>query len=294
MCVIVPRFCPDPMELKIAASIVTYNTDKDELARCIASLLHDRVGRIYICDNSPGDSLREICGLSEKLRYMHNPANPGYGSAHNAAIRASLREGYAYHLVINSDVYFEPGVMPELASVMEKDREVVQITPNVVYPDGRTQYACRLLPTPADLIMRRFFPFLLPKKRKSRYLLEFFNRKRCADVPYHMGCFMFFRSSAFEKAGMFDERFFMYPEDIDITRRMHRIGKTLFWPGATIVHAHRAESYRSIRMLCIHSVNMIRYFNKWGWSRDGERKEFNRRVLSELGYEARQNAPHAS
>ena len=104
-----------------------------------------------------------------------------------------------------------------------------------------------------------------------RYTLEFWNHQSEADIPYHQGSFMFFRIACFEKVGLFDERFFMYPEDIDITRRMHRYYKTIFYPQVTIVHAHRAASYKSKKMLKIHMVNMIKYFNKWGWIFDKER-----------------------
>lgn len=268
----------------IAASIVTYKTDRDELLRCVNALLLDGVDRVYICDNSPDDALRDMGCLSERVSYIFNDCNRGYGAAHNVAIRLSLRNGFRYHLVINSDVYFERGTVGKIIDFMESDAKVVQLTPNVVYPDGRVQFACRMLPAPADLILRRFVPRFLFRKREGRYLLEFFDRKKCADIPYHMGCFMFFRCSAFDKVGLFDERFFMYPEDIDITRRMHRIGKTVFWPGATVVHAHRAASYKSVRMLWVHIVNMVRYFNKWGWFCDNERKSFNRKLLSDLNY----------
>lgn len=88
----------------------------------------------------------------------------------------------------------------------------------------------------------------------------------------------------FQKVGLFDERFFMYPEDIDITRRMHRWYRTMFVPSVTIVHAHRAASYKNKKMLKIHMVNMIKYFNKWGWIVDKERSAWNRKLLDELGY----------
>lgn len=272
------------MSNNIAASIVTFKTDIKEFFYCLNSLLHDNVERIYVCDNSPNDLLRNFCKMSNSISYIHMEKNIGYGRAHNIAIRLSLQEGFKYHLVINPDVYFEQGTIERIVEFMDSDEGTVQLTPNVIYPDGRVQFACRMLPTPCDLILRRFMPSFLFKKRENRYLLKFFDRKSCVDIPYHMGCFMFFRCSAFEKAGLFDERFFMYPEDIDMTRRMHRIGKTLFWPGATVVHAHRAASYKSFRMLWIHIVNMIRYFNKWGWFCDMERKVFNMKLLSDLGY----------
>lgn len=74
----------------------------------------------------------------------------------------------------------------------------------------------------------------------------------------------------------------MYPEDIDLTRRIHAVAKTLYWPGATVVHAHRAASYRSMRMAWIHAVNMARYFNKWGWFRDPERRVVNAATMREI------------
>lgn len=80
----------------------------------------------------------------------------------------------------------------------------------------------------------------------------------------------------------------MYPEDIDITRRMHRVYKTLFYPYVTIIHNHAAESYKSKKMLWIHISNMIKYFNKWGWVFDKERWEINKKLLNDLDYKSKQ------
>lgn len=93
---------------------------------------------------------------------------------------------------------------------------------------------------------------------------------------------MFLRVKALERVGLFDERFFMYPEDIDLTRRIHRHFTTLYFPQATVVHAHRAASYKSLKMLWIHMANMVRYFNKWGWIYDAERSKANRQLFGTL------------
>ena len=268
----------------ITASIVTYNTDVNELASCLQSLVNGGVSTIYICDNSPTAQLREFCQSCARVEYIFNNANLGYGAGHNVAIRRSLQCVADYHLVINSDVYFGDGVIERIVAYMEENRDVAQLIPNVVYPDGSLQYVCRLLPTPANLVFRRFLPARMVERMNYRYLLKFWDHSQPLNVPYHQGSFMFFRTSCFESVGLFDERFFMYPEDIDITRRMHRHFRTMYWPEVTIVHAHRASSYKNKKMLKIHITNMIRYFNKWGWFFDRERSEWNRRLLKQLGY----------
>jgi GT2 family glycosyltransferase len=189
-----------------------------------------------------------------------------------------------YHLVINSDVYFEPNVLDKIADYMDKNPDVAQVQPYVSYPDGSQQETVRLLPTPIDLIFRRFLPKSLAERLNYRYTLLFWDHKTPLNIAYHQGSFMFFRLSALEKVGLFDERFFLYPEDIDITRRMHKCFRTMFWPSVSIVHAHRAASYKNSKMLLIHMWNMVKYFNKWGWFFDRERKAWNNEVLRELNY----------
>ena len=93
---------------------------------------------------------------------------------------------------------------------------------------------------------------------------------------------MFFRISVLQQIGLFDERFFMYPEDIDITRRIHEKYKTIFYPDVSIIHATAAASRSNAKMLKIHIINIIKYFNKWGWFFDSKRRRINKQVLKEL------------
>lgn len=273
----------------ITVSIVTYKTDVEELKKCFTSLTSPQVKTIYVVDNSSCKYIEEFCGQYPKVVYTAS-GNIGYGAGHNLALRPALKdEEVRYHLVLNSDVYFDPSVLERLTEYMDKNTDVAQVQPNVVYPNGEEQYTCRLLPSPANLIFRRFLPESIIKRMDERYTLRFWDHRQEADIPYHQGSFMFFRLSAFEKVGLFDERFFMYPEDIDITRRMHRCFRTMFWPEVAIVHAHRAASYKSKKMLKIHITNMIKYFNKWGWMFDRERREWNRELLKTLGYKDKTN-----
>ena len=267
----------------ITVSIVTYKTETGELEKCLDSLRSKMVSSIFVVDNSKQEYLKKYCEGKEGLKYIPSE-NVGYGAAHNIAIRKAIADGSKYHLVLNSDVYFEPTDLEKLATYMDEREDVAMVQPNVVYPNGEMQYSCRLLPTPANLIFRRFLPQKLVEGMNYRYMLKMFDHKTELNVPYHQGSFMFFRVKCFEKVGLFDERFFMYPEDIDITRRMHKEFRTMFWPGVTVVHAHRAASYKSKKMLKIHMWNMIKYFTKWGWLFDGERKRWNKELLTEIGY----------
>lgn len=262
------------MKSRLTASIVTYNTDLNELESCLRSLMSPVVDKIYIVDNSKQSYIAEFCRGVEKVVYIGSE-NVGYGAGHNKAIRQTISQA-DYHLVLNSDVRFNPMILQSLVEYMDENLDVGQIQPRITYPDGELQYTVRMLPSPKDLIFRRFLPKRLVEKNDYRYLLKFADHDREMNVPYHQGSFMMFRTEALQKIGLFDERFFMYPEDIDITRRMHRCYRTMYYPKVSIIHDHRAASYKSSKMLRIHIVNMTRYFNKWGWFVDNERREFNR------------------
>lgn len=269
--------------LMITISIVTYKTETEELQKCLNSLQSEMVSKIYIIDNSRQNYLDDFCKGKNKVEYIPNE-NVGYGAAHNIGIRKAIADGSNYHLVLNSDVYFKSEVLEKIVDYMEANPDIAMVQPNIIYPDGRMQYTCRLLPTPANLIFRRFLPSRIVEHMNNRYMLKFFDHKREMNIPYHQGSFLFFRTKCFEKVGLFDERFFMYPEDIDITRRMHKYYRTMFWPGGTVIHAHRAASYKSRKMLKIHMWNMCKYFTKWGWVFDKERKNWNKQLLKELDY----------
>ena len=265
----------------ITVSIVLYNTNESQLSRVLDCIIQSTVfDRIILVDNSLTKLPSKLMHLPH-LTYIHVGKNLGYGAGHNIAIREIIDQS-EFHFVLNPDIYFEPVAIHQMIGRMRQDESIGQLMPKVVYPDGSLQYLCKLIPTPFDLIIRRFLPGSLKelaRKKVENFELRFTGYNREMDVPYLSGCFMLFRTSALKKVGLFDERFFMYPEDIDITRRMHAQFRTLFFPDATIVHDHAQESYKSKKMLWIHLFNLIKYFNKWGWFFDVERKKVNAYTL---------------
>jgi GT2 family glycosyltransferase len=94
---------------------------------------------------------------------------------------------------------------------------------------------------------------------------------------------MLLRHESLKFIGLFDERFFMYPEDIDLTRRMAQHYSTIFYPQVAVTHQHGAASYKSLKMLVIHTFNIIKYFNKWGWFHDPIRDDLNSKAKHQFG-----------
>lgn len=270
--------------IQVYGSIVLYNNKKEQVIRAINSFLNtDLDVKLFLIDNSPKDLLRDLENLDQRIKYLFNEANLGYGKAHNIAIRKSMEEGVPYHLVLNPDVYFEKGVLEKLYEFMEENRDVGLIMPKVLYPNGEIQYLCKLLPTPMDLIFRRFIPIKSWKeKRNYIYELRFTGYNKIMNVPYLSGCFMFLRVSALKEVGIFDERYFMYLEDTDLSRRIHKKYKTIYYPFVHIFHEYGKGSYKDLKLLIYHVISAIKYFNKWGWIFDKEREEINVRVLKEL------------
>lgn len=258
----------------ITASIVAYNTDREQLYHVLRCVLCNSVACVYLIDNSPNDALRAMEKFSMKIRYIHN-ANIGYGGAHNLAIREAMYLGSDYHAVVNPDIVFEEGVLEALAAYMDAHPDAGWVMPKVEYPDGELQYLCKLLPSPADLILRRFFPASVGMRARDRFEMRDSGYDRQMNVPFLSGCFMFLRVDTLRKVGLFDERFFMYGEDIDLSRRIHAVYKTMYYPEVSIVHAHERASFKNRKMLRIHIANIVRYFNKWGWFFDRERRRIN-------------------
>ena len=271
----------------ITASIVLFNNPQSQIDTILNSISNSGcVGKLFIIDNSPSEENQkylETCSLSSIIEYIPHE-NTGYGSSHNIALHKAIEMGSDYHIILNPDIYFEAAVLKELANFMDSNTDVGYILPKVTYPNGELQYLCKLLPTPFDLIFRRFLPKTkVVIRHNERYELRHSGYDKIMNPPCLSGCFMFMRLSTLKEHNLFfDERFFMYCEDFDLMRRIHKVSKTVFYPNVTIVHNHAKSSYKSKKMLMMHIKSAIHYFNKWGWFFDRERREMNKRILEEI------------
>ncbi len=272
-------------QIPVSGSIVLYN-NKSDIEKAIHSFLQVPLPvRLYLVDNSPTDALKTALDqflADDRVEYIFNNENMGYGAGHNVALRRSVASNYPFHFVMNPDVEFDPNTIPAICGYMLANQNVGLVMPKIMYPDGQTQHLCKLLPTPFDLFIRRFLPDSLTEERTNRFELRETGYDKIMEVPFLSGCFMSLRKETIEQCGMFDERFFMYGEDIDFSRRIQEKFKTIFYPQVSIVHGYEAASYKNIKMLLIHSANIIKYFNKWGWFWDKKRKKINEKTLEKI------------
>jgi hypothetical protein len=266
----------------VNGSIVIYHPKYDVLKQAVESAIQSpHIAKLYIIDNSKQKTEFDYFN-HKKVVYIFNSKNVGFGKAHNQAIKISLAEKVKYHVVLNPDVSFTIETIETIVNYLDANEHVAQVMPKILYPDGSIQHLCKLLPTPADLILRRFFPDgNWKQKRNELYELHASGYNSVMNIPYLSGCFMFFRISALEQVGLFDERIFMYIEDADITRRLYQKFETHFLPNAIAHHHYEKGSYKSLKLMLYNSHGAFIYFMKWGWFFDRERSNINKKVIQQ-------------
>lgn len=179
------------------------------------------------------------------------------------------------------------GLIVKMLSVafVNENRDCGLVMPKILYPNGEVQYLCKLLPTPLDLFGRRFIPFkAFQEKRNAWYEMHWSGYEKVMEVPSLSGCFMFIRTDILKRIGGFDERFFMYAEDLDLCRRIGEIARTMYYPQASVFHEYEKGSYKNRKLLRYHICSIIKYFNKWGWFIDQKRKKRNSHCIKLIEY----------
>ncbi|MCY1560600.1 hypothetical protein D9M68_977500 [compost metagenome] len=102
------------------------------------------------------------------------------------------------------------------------------------------------------------------------------------NAPILSGCFTLLNLEAIKKVGGYDDNFFMYFEDWDLSRRIHQHYKTLYFPLVSVYHGYESGANKSSRLFKIFVNSAITYFSKWGWFFDSERKKINKKALEQF------------
>lgn len=195
---------------------------------------------------------------------LYHCQNVGYGAGNNQAI---LKTSALYHLVLNPDVFIEKTCFFEAINFLEKNQEYNLLCPKVVGEGGEQHYLCKRNPTLFMMFLRSFAPGIIKKLfAKKMECFEYRDHdynKIIENVPYMTGCFMLFRTAPLQSVGGFDERYFLYQEDADLSREMLSVGKTIFYPKVQIIHQWQRGYHKSLKLRFYAIQSALKYALKW-------------------------------
>ena len=210
--------------------IVNWNSG-DYLYKCIQSLFTEDnekvIGLIFIIDNnSSDDSLKKI-KKNNKIFIIENKENNGFSKSCNQGFKLCTSP---YLLLLNPDAQLLSTTLTECIAFMNKNPDVDILGCQLLNDNENITTSCARFPTP----LRYFYDALglskiAPKIFHPGVLMTDWDHKESKKVDQVIGAFMFMRNSIFEKLGYFDERFFVYYEELDFSKRLAQLGGTSFY-----------------------------------------------------------------
>ena len=252
---------------KVSACIVTYNNERciEEAVRTLLDCTKRDDLTLYIVDNGSTDGTLDILksnfASDPRFVLLETGMNAGFGAGHNKVLEFLDSD---YHCVVNPDVIIKDDVIADMVDYAEAHPEAVQLSPRIKFPDGRDQILGKRYPHVFYIFASHFRSGDEPGKVLSWYArLPQVKKGKPFNIQNATGCFMFFRTDAFKRVGGFDDRYFMYFEDCDITRQMGKLGKVKFLPDTTIYHAWERGSKTNKKLKLIHIQSMLKFYWKW-------------------------------
>ncbi|TGM56541.1 glycosyltransferase [Leptospira adleri] len=278
----------------LTVSIVIYKPNlgvlKESLDSLLSSLLYqskeesDRFDFfIDLIDNSPtyGENaskiLEELKSNQElkrtkiHFRYLHFPENLGYGAANNRSILESKTK---FHLILNPDIKMIPETIELCVRYLKENPNCDVVVPAVLNWESfgkeidfdDLQFLVKSYPSVFVLFLRAFAPNFIRKffqKRLDSYdLREKDWQLTQKSVPLVSGCFIFAKTESLRKIGGFDESFFLYFEDFDLSMRLNRKD---YFPEIKIYHKGGNSSKKGFLHIRLFVTSAFRFFNKFGW-----------------------------
>ncbi len=226
--------------------IVNWNSG-DYLQRCIQSILSTRnknfVDKILIIDNNSTDASAQQIKFSDKIEMIRNKENRGFAKAANQGFRLCTA---AYVLLLNPDTQLLDSTLEDCISFMDTEEEVDILGCRLLNDNGEVSPSCARFPTAVKIFMDSFgFSKVFPSVFSPAILMTDWNHSQSKYVDQVMGAFMFMRRSIFEKVGYFDERFFVYCEELDFSKRLSEMGgKSFYNINISAIHTGEGSTKR--------------------------------------------------
>ncbi len=272
-------------QVQLTVSVVLHNSSLELLRRALQSLQTSaRVAReagcldrvsVFLVDNSSAPQYRarldrEMAGWPQseffQVLYLPQSNNRGFGFGHNTVLPLLTSD---FHLVLNPDVELEEDTLRAgLSSLLQSD-DIALTSPLALGTKGEQEFLCKRYPSVLVLLLRGFAPGFVRRLFHQR-LAAYEMRDVCSgdtpvDVTIASGCFMLLRTRALRAVSGFNEDFFLYFEDFDLSLRLGKQGRLVFDPAMRIVH-HGGYAASKGRLHLKYFINSgVMFFNRHGW-----------------------------
>ena len=241
--------------MDLSVVILSYNT-KDLLEQALRTVAEAAVAmsvEIFVVDNASRDGSADMVAIKfPHVRVIKNSANLGFAAGNNMALR--LVSG-RYVLLLNSDTIVRKDTLRCLMSFLEENSEAGAAGCKILNPDGSLQLSCRRgFPTPTAALSKLFgLSRIFPNSpRLARYNLTYLDPDEINEVDALSGSCMMVRKEAIDQAGLLDEDYFFFGEDLDWCFCIRQAGWKIFYvPNTEIIH-FKGESSREEEMKVLY------------------------------------------
>lgn len=253
--------------MKTVISVVTWNNENqiDDLMASLSGQKLDSESRIVVCDNNSSDGTCDRVRKYKNVALIENKENLGFGKAHNMVMKAFDAD---YYFILNPDCTTkDEACIQKLIDFSEKDRDIWICGPKILNYDGSVQWSVRSFPNSVAAVIRsgKFEKLFINNPLYRKYLMLDFDHNEIFYPDWISGAAMLVKKEAFDTVGGFDERYFMYVEDMDLCRQTHIQGKKVaYYPESVLYHTIGTSSDKN-KSACIrmHHESMFLYYMKY-------------------------------
>lgn len=251
-----------PYGCDISVIIVSYNC-LESLKACLESLGDEQGVRseILVFDNASSDGTASFLD-SQRFKHIKSDKNLGFGAAVN---RTSDRAEGRFLFILNPDTIVPPSSLSRLLKYAEDNPSTGIVAPALHHPDGRLQLSARKFPRRRDILVGRGSPLShlgLADEEKAGYITTMEDGP--VEIPAVSATAILMEKGFLRELGGFDERFFMYMEDLDLCRRIKdKKRKIVMLPAVSVIHSWRQSSRnRPYFTSYHHHLSIYKYFAK--------------------------------
>jgi GT2 family glycosyltransferase len=257
--------------MKISIVIVTYNSSSS-IEETLKSIVLSKTNidyEVIVVDNNSSDNTKNIVKNYEKeyknIRLLALESNIGFSKANNRGAQVSCGE---FILILNPDVIIVDYTLDQILTEFHKHNDIGIYACKLLNVDRSLQYTCRRFLGFFEFLfsrtpIKRFMASRYINKSKSKYLMEDYDHENPIEVDWVIGAFMLIDSRIYSQIGGFDERYFLYFEDMDLCYKMKIRGlRVIYDPKISLIHIYSQDSTKKFgKTSILHFKSMFKFYS---------------------------------